>query len=131
MADTAPEETLAQLTRLSQKPGVQSTLLLSRTNGAIVRTSGLISKSGSVNPNSALPAPTDDTEAYTNGRQEGGMQSAEDVAWLVFKFVDAAGTLVDGLDKEEEVRLLRVRTRKNELVIVPSMPYSQGIVCNC
>lgn len=48
------------------------------------------------------------------------MQSAEDVARLVFKFVDAAGTLVDGLDKDEEVRMLRVRTKKNELIIVPS-----------
>ena len=48
------------------------------------------------------------------------MQSAEDVARLVFKFVEAAGSLVDGLDKDEEVRLLRVRTRKNELLIVPS-----------
>lgn len=49
------------------------------------------------------------------------MQSAEDVARLVFKFVEAAGAFVDGLDKDEEVRLLRVRTKKNELVIVPSM----------
>lgn len=48
------------------------------------------------------------------------MQSAEDVARLVFKFVEAAGAFVDGLDKDEEVRLLRVRTKKNELVIVPS-----------
>jgi hypothetical protein len=48
------------------------------------------------------------------------MQSAEDVARLVFKFVEAAGSFVDGLDKDEEVRLLRVRTKKNELVIVPS-----------
>jgi dynein light chain roadblock-type len=50
------------------------------------------------------------------------MQSAEVVARLVFKFVEAAGSFVDGLDKDEEVRLLRVRTKKNELVIVPSMP---------
>lgn len=48
------------------------------------------------------------------------MQSAEDVARLVFNFVEAAGAFVDGLDKDEEVRLLRVRTKKNELVIVPS-----------
>lgn len=108
------------MTRLSQKPGVQSTLLLSRHTGAIVRATGLISKSASANPNSTLPASADDTEGYTNGLQEGGLQSAEDVARLVLKFVDAAGTLVDGLDQDEEVRLLRVRTKKNELVIVPS-----------
>jgi hypothetical protein len=63
----------------------------------------------------------DDTEGYTNGSLDTGMQSAEDVARLVFKFVEAAGLFVDGLDKDEEVRLLRVRMKKNELVIVPSM----------
>jgi dynein light chain roadblock-type len=94
--------------------------LLSRQSGAIVRTSGLISKSSSVNPNSSLPASVDDTDGYTNDRQESGLQSAEDVARLVFSFVESAGVMVNGLDNEEEVRLLRVRTKKNELVIVPS-----------
>jgi dynein light chain roadblock-type len=32
-----------------------------------------------------------------------------------------AGSLVDELDKEDDVRLLRLRTKKNELVIVPGM----------
>lgn len=52
------------------------------------------------------------------------MQSAEHVASLVFNFVEAAGSFVDGLDKDEEVRLLRVRTKKNELVIVPSRSFA-------
>lgn len=47
------------------------------------------------------------------------MQSAEDVASMVWSFLSAAGTLVDGLDKEDEVKLLRLRTKKNELVIIP------------
>lgn len=114
------EQTLNHLTRLSQKPGVQSTLVLSRENGAIVRTSGLISNNSSANPNS-VPAPGDTTaEGYTNGAP--GVQSAEDVARLVWNFVSAAGTMVEGMDgKDGEVKLLRVRTRKNELVIVPGM----------
>jgi hypothetical protein len=53
------------------------------------------------------------------------MQSAEDVARLVFSFVESAGTMVNGLDNEEEVKLLRVRTKKNELVIVPSTDAGQ------
>jgi dynein light chain roadblock-type len=115
-----PEEVLSLLTRLSQKPGVQSTLILSRETGAIVRTSGLISNSTSPNPNSTLPASNETgPDNYTNGRKEGGMQSAEDVASMVWSFLIAAGTLVDGLDKEDEVKLLRLRTKKNELVIVP------------
>ncbi|KAF2092492.1 hypothetical protein NA57DRAFT_50141 [Rhizodiscina lignyota] len=126
MEQSASEETLNHLTRLSQKPGVQSTLVLSRETGAIVRTSGLISNSSSANPNSTLPPSGDSTttaDGYTNGTP-GGTQSAEDVARLVWTFVTAAGTMVEGLDgKDGEVKLLRVRTRKNELVIVPDSKF--------
>lgn len=108
------------LTRLSQKPGVQSTIILSRETGAILRTTGLISKSASTNPNATLPASGEaSTEQYTNGRKEGGLQSAEDVASMVWSFLTAAGTLVEQLDKEDELKLLRLRMKKNELVIVP------------
>lgn len=113
---------MAHFSHLSQKPGVQSALILSRDTGAIVRTSGLISKSGSANPNSTLPASAADEtfDSYANETRASGLQSAEDVARLVLKFVEAAGTMVDGLDHEDELRLLRLRTKKNELVIVPS-----------
>jgi dynein light chain roadblock-type len=112
-------ESLSLLTRLSQKPGVQSTLVLSRETGAIIRTSGLISNSSSVNPDSALPASGESTgEKFANSRKETGIHSAEDIASLVWSFLKAAGSLVDGLNKEDEVKLLRLRTKKNELVIV-------------
>jgi dynein light chain roadblock-type len=123
------DETLSLLTRLSQKPGVQSTLILSRETGAIVRTSGLISKSSSPNPNSTLPASSEATgDNYTNGRKESGIHSAEDVASLVWSFLKAAGSLVDELDKEDEVKLLRLRTKKNELVIVPGTKESASLL---
>ncbi|KAH8717097.1 hypothetical protein GQ44DRAFT_751870 [Phaeosphaeriaceae sp. PMI808] len=125
MAQNNSDETLALLTRLGQKPGVQSMLILSRETGAIVRTSGLISKTSGTNPNSTLPASNEPTaDSYTNGRKESGIHSAEDVACLVWAFLKAAGSLVDGLDGEDEVKLLRLRTKKNELVIVPGMRQS-------
>lgn len=37
----------------------------------------------------------------------------------MWKFFGAAGSLIDGLDKDDDLRLLRLRTKKNELVIVP------------
>jgi hypothetical protein len=40
---------------------------------------------------------------------------------MVWSFLKAAGNLVDELDSEDEVKLLRLRTKKNELVIVPGM----------
>jgi dynein light chain roadblock-type len=82
----------------------------------------LISKISSANSNSAAPASSESTaDNYANGRKEGGIHSAEDVASLVWSFLKAAGSLVDEQDSEDEVRLLRLRTKKNELVIVPGM----------
>ncbi|KAF2499265.1 hypothetical protein BU16DRAFT_523773 [Lophium mytilinum] len=124
MAHNAPDETLAHLSRLGQKPGVQSTLILSRETGVIVRTSGLISNSKSANPNSTLPASTDNTsDGYSNGRKESGIHSAEDVARMVWTFINSAGSMVEELDKEDEVKLLRLRTKKCELIIVPDVKY--------
>ncbi|KAF2237809.1 hypothetical protein EV356DRAFT_529727 [Viridothelium virens] len=126
MAQTTPDDTLALLTRLSQKPGVQSTLVLSRDTGAIVRTSGLTSNSISANPNSTQPSSSEDsTELLSNGagRQATGIHSAEDVARLVYHFVGAAGSMIHELDESDEAKLVRVRTKKNELVIVPDAKF--------
>lgn len=100
---------------------MQSTLVLSKETGAILRTSGLLqSESSNANPNSALSASTDsEADNLANGGREAGIPSVEEVARMVWTFAQAAGTLADGLEKDDEVRLLRVRTRKHELVIVP------------
>ncbi|KAF3008637.1 hypothetical protein E8E13_008505 [Curvularia kusanoi] len=120
MSQRSTEETLAFLTRLSQKPGVQSTIIMSRETGAIVRTSGLISSSSFANAN-GTPSSSGETltDSYTNGRKGSGIHSAEDVAAAVWKFLGAAGSLVEELDNEDDVRLLQLRTKKNELMIVP------------
>ena len=111
---------MSHLSRLSQKPGVQSTLILSRETGAIVQSSGLESLDEPSSPDSTLlPSST-----LTNGNVEikgTKMQVAEDVARLVYKFVKAAGDMVQELNgtQDDELKLLRLRTKKNELVIVP------------
>jgi hypothetical protein len=66
---------------------------------------------------------------YTDGRKESGIQSAEEVASKVWTFLGAAGSMVDGLDPEDEVKLLRLRTKKNELVIVPGWCNGSWIIC--
>lgn len=45
--------------------------------------------------------------------------SAENVARMVFQFVSGANVFADAMDKSDEVKLLRLRTRKSEVVIVP------------
>jgi dynein light chain roadblock-type len=151
-APTPTAESLALLARLSSKPGVQSTLVLDRANGSILRSSGLLARSRKERPSSTggdgawatgaagagsgggeegtpvlpgTPAKRNGTVAESSPQKEEPVQGDEgrsgmEVARTVWRFVQAAGTLVDDLDGEDELKLLRVRTRKNELVIVPS-----------
>ena len=51
------------------------------------------------------------------------MDSAEDVARMAFDFVRVAGNTLEGLDAEDNVRLLRMRTKKVEFVIVPGRTF--------
>ena len=46
-------------------------------------------------------------------------KTAEEIAKMVFTFINAAGAFVDDMGKADDVRLLRLRTRKHEIVIVP------------
>lgn len=133
------DESLALLARLSAKPGVQSTLVLSRADGAILRSSGILTRktkrpgssdssyNPSTGPASAGPSGGSNPGSFTTTADggDGGSGAAdtapgEEVAGVVWRFVQAAGTLVEELDGEDELKLLRVRTKKNELVVVPS-----------
>ncbi|MCJ1278682.1 hypothetical protein MMC21_006499 [Puttea exsequens] len=132
MAPTTPSATLEHLSRLANKPGVQSTLILSKSDGSIIRSTGLLAsvstssdEDGASNGASQneLGDPTSPLRAGTEyKRNESGSQkgnTAEDVARMVFAFVAASNSFTVGLDKSDEVKLLRLRTRKNEIVIVP------------
>lgn len=123
---TPSEETQALLARLSQRPGVQSTLILSRDTGAIVRSSGLITAE-EIGEEGTTPAPTTNG-GYANGSADGeghkkkGTRKAEEVAALVYAFVKSAGSMVEELNGEgDESKLVRVRTKRNEVVVVPGM----------
>lgn len=119
MQQSSPsEETQALLARLSQRPGVQSTLILSRDTGAIVRFSGLVTAE-ELGEDSSAPA----NGTYADGEvKKKGTRNAEEVAALVYAFVKGAGAMVEELNGEsDEAKLVRVRTKKNEVVIVPGM----------
>jgi dynein light chain roadblock-type len=101
---------------------VQSTLILSSATGAIIRTSGLISEGSANSSTTTLVASNESSgDSYTSDRKESGIHNAEHVASLVWNFLKAADSLVDELGTEDGVKLLRLRTKKNELVIVPGM----------
>jgi len=125
---------LENLSRLASKPGVQSTLILSKSDGSIIHSTGfLASSSSSV---SRDPIAGDATSQNGSGDLAGGVtqngseytenmevnasgNSAQVVARMVFAFVAGAKLFTEGMDKSDEVKLLRLRTRKNEIVIVP------------
>ena len=117
---TPSEETQSLLARLSQRPGVQSTLILSHDTGAIVRSSGLITFDEREEDSSTAP-----TTSSANGDvKKRGTRNAEDVARLVWGFVKSTGSMIEELNGEnDEAKLLRIRTKKNELVIVPDAKF--------
>lgn len=123
MQQASADDSFAHLSRLSQKAGVQATLILSRQTGAIVRSSGLVSSDESANPESTLPA----SNGQTDDRNESAMPSAEHVAEVVWRFAKAAGDMLQELSNspDDDVRLLRLRSKNKEYVIFP------GIVSLC
>ncbi|KAK3367021.1 hypothetical protein B0T24DRAFT_682184 [Lasiosphaeria ovina] len=118
----ALEETLG---RLSKKTGVKATIVLDRASGAILKTSGQLSSVRKAKaPGSSLPNPTVGSFAGESTASPSSQdQSAEELAALVWNFVGTAGSLVQELDTEDELKLLRLRTKKQELVIVPDTKY--------
>lgn len=108
------EDTISNLAKLAQKPGVRATLVLSRETGAIVQSSGLEA--------------AEDTDGNATDRNENGdnertarLASTEEVAKLVLDHVKSSSEMARLLNstEEDELKLLRMRTRRNEVVIVP------------
>lgn len=120
--DALLDETLG---RLSKKPGVRAAIALDRASGAILKTSGQISAIGtSKTPVSSLAGQAIASFSNDpNAAQNAEFQGAEELAGLVWNFVNTAGNLVQELDTEDELKLLRLRTRRQELVIVPDAKY--------
>ncbi|KAF6838875.1 hypothetical protein CPLU01_02145, partial [Colletotrichum plurivorum] len=117
------------LSRLSKKPGVKAVVILDRATGAILRTTGQLSFNATALPSSGSfsgegAAAQQQQQQQQNGESDGEQpQGLEDFAAKVWNWVNASGTLVLDLDVEDELKLLRLRTKKQELVIVPDPKY--------
>lgn len=102
--------------------------MLSKADGSIIRSSGLLAASSpATSRNEAQDSDVSKTveplngeadyEGATDRKNEG--KNAEEVARMVFSFVCGARELAEGMDDGDELKLLRLRTRKHEIVIVP------------
>lgn len=139
----ALEETLG---RLSKKAGVRATIVLDRASGTILKTSGQID---SVHRSKALSSSAPAAGSFSgesNGNSTNAGQGAEELASMVWNFVNTAGSFAQALDTEvrrkrvphrslspadilqDEVKLLRLRTKKQEFVIVPDTKYLLVVV---
>ncbi|EAQ89874.1 hypothetical protein F5144DRAFT_316504 [Chaetomium tenue] len=120
---TGPDALEETLGRLSKKAGVRATIALDRASGAILKTSGQVGSIRTAKPSgSSVPA----AGSFANESDGGSAnhdQGTEELASMVWNFVNTAGGLVQELDTEDEVKLLRLRTKKQEFVIVPDAKY--------
>ncbi|KAK8099263.1 uncharacterized protein PG998_012504 [Apiospora kogelbergensis] len=120
------------LQRLSKKPGVKAWIMLDRTSGAVIKTNGQIaairparSANSTTNPATSLPTPTGGSFSaeVTSDGADNETQAAQELGSMVWGFLSTAGSLVQEMDTEDELKLLRLRTKKQELVIVPELKY--------
>lgn len=176
-----PQHVTALLSHLTSRPGVQSTLILSRKDGSIIQSTGLLAAQEQNTPRqtplaSSTPEPnplaqsTDPSPAPTTSQSTYQPSQAEALAAHIFNFVSSAsalgislskpipqqsgdapnssgldgayGTYTNGTrtpgeeqdadagdrDEEDEVKLLRMRTKKHEIVVVPDKKYLLCVV---
>ncbi|EXL94030.1 hypothetical protein NOF04DRAFT_1072937 [Fusarium oxysporum II5] len=115
-----------KLGRLSKKPGVKASIVLDRTTGAILKTSGQIDALQTSKTRTTSTATSFSNEGPA--LEESETKGVEQFAAIVWNYVNSSGSLIQELDGEDELKLLRLRTRKQELVIVPDPKYLLVVV---
>ena len=117
---------------------MQSTLVLSRIDDTIIKANGFLAAGLEGQDDGAVIEQAsesfqDDGDASDTVKASGMMNkktsmSAKDVARAVFSFISAAEGLGSSIDNEDDVKLMRMRTRKHEIVIVPgNMIINEGL----
>lgn len=116
-----------------------ATIVIDRSNGVILNTSGSLS---SIRGPPTAGSPSLSKNSSPDLSDESGMH---DMARMVWNYMVATRELVQGLDsqvwsllvtvnmvwtntEQDEVKLLRLRTKKYELVIVPDPKYVLVVV---
>ncbi|KAF4624403.1 hypothetical protein G7Y89_g13769 [Cudoniella acicularis] len=114
-----PPNVSETIARLSGKAGVKATMVLDRSLNTVLQTSGSFSSFRSAD-SSRNPVTSTSSTTDNNALKEEGV---EEFAAMIWNFVNSAGGLVHDLDAEDDMKLLRLRTKKHELVIVPDARY--------
>ncbi|GAA5925249.1 roadblock/LC7 domain-containing protein [Sporobolomyces koalae] len=133
MASLAPPEVDATLTRLTSYKNVRGVLVLSRPNGIILRSAGsLFALPPTTDVGSSIVGGTENEDDEVDGPESGPPTSelAREYAKAAVRMVEAVGTDVRGLDQDQEddLRFLRIRTKRHELMITPHEQYLLVVV---
>ncbi|KAK4187316.1 hypothetical protein QBC35DRAFT_385090 [Podospora australis] len=116
-----------QLSRIAQKKGVKAAFAIDKATGALLKSSGQLSLVRSTHSNGAASLPSQTVGSFTSETVTQATpspdQTADELSALVWNYVTATDSFVGELDSEDEVKLLRLRTKHQELVIVPDKKY--------
>ncbi|KAG6006610.1 hypothetical protein E4U21_006832 [Claviceps maximensis] len=115
-----------KLGRLATKPGVRASIVLDRASGAIIKTSGELSFLRTAKARDETTAASFSNEAPAAETSES--QGVDDFAAMIWNYVNTSAQLVQNMDKEDALRLLRLRTKKQEIVIVPDAKYVLTVI---
>ena len=87
-----------KLGRLAKKPGVKASIVLDRSSGAILKTSGDVSALGTVKSRSASTAASFSSEIPVTNEDES--QGIQDFAAAIWKYVKSSDHVLEELDTE-------------------------------
>ncbi|KAI9904110.1 hypothetical protein N3K66_000639 [Trichothecium roseum] len=115
-----------KLNRLARKPGVKASVVIDRSSGSILKTSGDLSALRTSKSRNESTAASFSNEAPA--AEESESKGLEDFAALVWNYVNMSGQLVQDMEADDELKLLRLRTKKQEIVIVPDPKYLLTVI---
>ncbi|KAK6586692.1 hypothetical protein PZA11_001749 [Diplocarpon coronariae] len=132
----APSSSVAEtLARLATKSGVIATLAMDGKTATVLQSMGTVAtifaSNAAASHASSVAAITPAAPSLEMGGSAASIppppspedQAVENLAKMVWNYVNATEQLVHDMDSEDDVKLLRLRTRKHELVIVPDSKY--------
>ncbi|GAA6005895.1 roadblock/LC7 domain-containing protein [Rhodotorula paludigena] len=132
---TAPPEVEATLNRLASYKNVQGVLILARPNGIILRSTGSLFALPPATAAAAAHAGDDEgVEGTSNGAEPVAApttsETARAYAKAAVRMVEAVGSEVRDVDedKADDLRFLRIRTKRHELIITPDEQYILVVV---
>ncbi|PMD60900.1 uncharacterized protein K444DRAFT_628926 [Hyaloscypha bicolor E] len=111
------------LERLSSKPGVVASLVIDRASNALLKSTGTFSFWSASTSNSTQTAATNASSTPSTATETPSTDSTSQFASTIIGYVDSTGALVQHMDSEDDLKLLRVRTKKHEIVIVPDSKF--------